>query len=73
MAWEWKTETRLCTATDVRPEYVYAPAFVTMEQFQSMENYHTLEAAWRKLDVAIVNIGNYPSAPDFASEDRYDY
>ncbi|MCH1981305.1 transcriptional regulator [Ruminococcus sp. OA3] len=61
--------------TDARPEYIYAPAFVTMEQelkqFQTLENYHTLEAAWRQLDVAIVNIGNYPSTPDFASEARY--
>lgn len=61
--------------TNAKPEYLYAPAFVMTEQemlqFQMLENYRTIEQAWSELDVAIVNIGNYPSTPDFASEARY--
>lgn len=61
--------------TNARPEYLYAPAFVMTQQellqFQMLENYHTILHAWDELDVAIVNVGNYPSTPDFASEARY--
>ena len=57
------------------PEYFYAPFIVTSEQerdiFKELESYRLIEKIWSGLDVALVNIGNYPSVPDFASEARY--
>ena len=53
------------------PEYFYAPFIVTSEQereiIRELESYQAVEKAWRGLDMALVNIGNYPSVPDFAS------
>lgn len=57
------------------PEYFYAPFIVTSEQereiFKELESYQVIEKIWTGLDMALVNIGNYPSVPDFASEARY--
>lgn len=57
------------------PEYFYAPFIVASEQereiFEELESYRQIEKIWAGLDVALVNIGNYPSVPDFASEARY--
>ncbi|MEG0090629.1 MAG: sugar-binding domain-containing protein [Oscillospiraceae bacterium] len=57
------------------PHYWYAPAFVESqqeaEQLRSLENYRDVCGIWNKLDVAVVNIGNYPSVPDFATGARY--
>lgn len=57
------------------PEYFYAPFIVTSEQereiFEELESYRVIEKLWAGLDMALVNIGNYPSVPDFASEARY--
>lgn len=57
------------------PEYFYAPFIVTTEQerelFEGLECYQSIEKTWRNLDMALVNIGNYPSVPDFATEARY--
>lgn len=57
------------------PEYFYAPFIVTSEQereiIEGLESYQAIERAWNGLDMALVNIGNYPSVPDFASEARY--
>ena len=57
------------------PEYFYAPFIVTSEQereiIEELESYQVIARAWAGLDVALVNIGNYPSVPDFASEARY--
>lgn len=57
------------------PEYFYAPFIVTSEQerqiFEELESYQVIARAWERLDAVLVNIGNYPSVPDFASEARY--
>lgn len=57
------------------PEYFYAPFIVTSEQereiIEELESYQVIKKVWSSLDVALVNIGNYPSVPDFASEARY--
>lgn len=38
---------------------------------KSLDNYREVCRSWERLDVALVNIGNFPSTPDFASEARY--
>lgn len=57
------------------PDFIYSPACVLSEQelmlTKELENYRTVYQAWEQLDVALVNIGNFPSVPDFASEARY--
>ena len=57
------------------PFYLHAPAIAEsgqeLELIRQLENYKTVEDAWRRLDVALVNIGNYPSTPDFASVARF--
>lgn len=57
------------------PEYFYAPFVVTSEQereiFEELESYQMMKRTWENLEVALVNIGNYPSVPDFATEARY--
>lgn len=57
------------------PHYLHAPAFTSnkreMELQQSTENYRAVCRQWEMLDVALVNIGNHPSTPDFASFARY--
>lgn len=58
-----------------KPEFLYSPAFVLSEQelnlTRGLDNYHAVYEIWEKLEVALVNIGNFPSVPDFASEARY--
>ena len=58
-----------------RPDFIYSPASVLSEQelrlMKSLDNYREVCRSWEKLDVALVNIGNFPSTPDFASEARY--
>ena len=58
-----------------RPDFIYSPASVLSEQelrlMKSLDNYHEVYRSWEKLDIALVNIGNFPSTPDFASEARY--
>ena len=57
------------------PNFIYSPASVLSEQelrlMKSLDNYHEIYRIWERLDVALVNIGNFPSTPDFASEARY--
>ena len=57
------------------PEFIYTPAYMTSEQdlkrTMDLENYHEILLSWRRLEVALVNIGNFPSVPDFASKARY--
>ena len=38
---------------------------------RELDSYHEIYHVWEKMDVALVNIGNFPSVPDFASEARY--
>lgn len=61
--------------TKAMANYLYAPAVVASEQelnlLKELENYKEVLRAWENMDVAIVNIGNYPSSPDCASVARF--
>lgn len=58
-----------------QPQFIYSPACVLSEQelrlTRELDSYHEICHVWERLDVALVNIGNFPSSPDFASEARY--
>ena len=57
------------------PHFLYLPALPdSLEEKRllcSTEVYHQIEQQWSEIDTALVNIGNYPSSPDFASLVRY--
>ena len=57
------------------PHFLYLPALPEgVEEKQllcSTEVYRQILQQWEQLDTALVNIGNYPSSPDFASLVRY--
>lgn len=61
--------------TGAQPFYWHAPAFVEsrqeLTQLKELDNYRAVSRAWEQLNVALVNIGNYPSTPDFATAARY--
>lgn len=61
--------------TMAAPHYLHTPAFAEtrreMELLRRTENYKNVAHQWAKLDLALVNIGNHPSTPDFASLARY--
>lgn len=65
----------LATQLSATPYFLYLPALAESveekELFCSTELYHNMEQQWAKMDTALVNIGNYPSTPDFASVARY--
>ena len=55
--------------------FLHTPAFAETAQELSLwrqtENYKSVQKEWDRLDIALVNIGNHPSTPDFASHARY--
>lgn len=57
------------------PHFIYLPALPdSLEEKQllcSTEVYRQIQLQWCNMDTALVNIGNYPSSPDFASLVRY--
>lgn len=57
------------------PHFLYLPALPdSLEEKQllcSTEVYRQIYQEWEQVDTALVNIGNYPSSPDFASLVRY--
>lgn len=57
------------------PHFLYLPALPeSLEEKQvlcSTEVYRQTHQQWERLDTALVNIGDYPSSPDFASLVRY--
>lgn len=57
------------------PHFLYLPALPdSLEEKQvlcSTEVYRQIRQQWERLDTALVNIGDYPSSPDFASLVRY--
>ena len=57
------------------PHFLYLPALPdSLEEKQllcSTEVYRQIYQQWERIDTALVNIGNYPSSPDFASLVRY--
>ena len=65
----------LAEGLGARPLFLYLPALAEgMEEKRVLcqtAQYRQMEAAWHAMDTALVNIGNYPSTPDFASGARY--
>lgn len=61
--------------TKAQPRYLHIPAFaetlMDMELLQHTEHYKAVFREWEQLDISLVNIGNYPSTPDYASVARY--
>lgn len=61
--------------TGGEPVYWYAPAFVdSADEFKRMKelnSYKRMVNGWKAIKVAFVNIGNYPSVPDFATAASY--
>ena len=57
------------------PHFLYLPALPdNLEEKQllcSTEVYRRIQQQWETIDTALVNIGDYPSSPDFASLVRY--
>ena len=57
------------------PHFIHLPALPeSVEEKQllcSTELYRQICTQWERMDTALVNIGNYPSSPDFASLVRY--
>ena len=57
------------------PHFLYLPALPeSLEEKQllcSTEIYRQICRQWEQMDTALVNIGDYPSSPDFASLVRY--
>lgn len=55
--------------------YWSAPAFVdSPEEVKVMrdhDDYRKMESGWKSVKVAFINIGNYPSVPDFATAASY--
>lgn len=65
----------LGTKTGLTPNYLFSPAFFTLEQekevFTSIENYREILNIWEKLDTAIIGINSHPSVPDLATALRF--
>ncbi len=55
--------------------YLYTPALAEtrqeLELLLQTEQYRAILREWNKLDIALVNIGNHPSSPDFATGARF--
>lgn len=55
--------------------YLYTPALAETRQeldlLTQTEQYRAVLREWEKLDIALVNIGDHPSTPDFASGARF--
>lgn len=60
---------------NAKASYLYSPAFAEtleeMEGYKRISSFKKLEKLWSSMSVAIVNIGTYPSTPDFASAARF--
>ncbi len=58
-----------------KPYYLDLPALpgdcTEKDLLCSTNGYKFIEHTWRLMDTALVNVGNYPSSPDFASGARY--
>lgn len=59
----------------MRPVYLYAPAVLeTAAQrdfYARSQDFAQVAALWDKLDLAVVNLSNYPSSPDMATAARF--
>lgn len=61
--------------TGGKPVFWSAPAIAdspeVIKELKEQEEYRKMESGWRSVKVAFVNIGNYPSVPDFATAASY--
>lgn len=61
--------------TGLAPSYIYGPAMAETEEekrmYQNTDAYASIKALWERLDLALVNISNYPSSPDMATALRF--
>lgn len=61
--------------TMAEAHYLYTPALAETRQeldlLTQTEQYRAVLREWEKLDIALVNIGDHPSTPDFASGARF--
>lgn len=61
--------------TSGQPVYWYVPAFVDssdeIRRLKELDSYKQMESGWKSIKIAFVNIGNYPSVPDFATAASY--
>lgn len=59
----------------LKPFYIYSPTlFESKEEFEgfsNLENQKIINNLWSSLDIAILNIDNHPSVPDFATALRF--
>ncbi|WP_372712742.1 sugar-binding domain-containing protein [Ilyobacter sp.] len=59
----------------LQPFYIYSPTFFEskeeFEGFSNLENQKIINDLWSSLDIAILNIDNHPSVPDFATASRF--
>lgn len=65
----------LAERVGAKPHFLYLPAFVETREERdilfSTDLYQQVYHEWELMDTALVNIGNYPTSPDFASVARY--
>ena len=56
-------------------DYLYFPAIFDSEQelamIRNMETFRAVSQRWERIDLAFVNVSNYPSYPDLGVEYRY--
>ncbi|WP_165445403.1 sugar-binding transcriptional regulator [Bacilliculturomica massiliensis] len=61
--------------TGLSPVYIYGPAIAESEAekkiYENTDSYCQIRQLWRRLDVALINISNYPSSPDMATALRF--
>lgn len=59
----------------LNPCYIYAPAIVENEKekkiYMYSEMFKSINKGWDNLDLAIINISNFPSSPDVATSVRF--
>jgi DNA-binding transcriptional regulator LsrR (DeoR family) len=57
------------------PHFLHTPSLVEtrrdLELVKQTESYQSILREWGQLDIALVNIGNHPSTPDFATQARF--
>lgn len=61
--------------TKSSPYFLHTPAFAEtrseLDLIYQTAHYQAIRREWDRLDIALVNISNHPSTPDFASGARY--
>ena len=71
----WLEQNLMAQQLGAAPHFLYLPALPeSLEEKEvlcSTEVYRQIYRQWETLDTALVNIGDYPSSPDFASLVRY--